>query len=437
MKTVKTTKTIFASALIITGLSGCMSTTPTLGGGKGDTITGGAGGSNANNQNTQLDRCDQTLGTVSVFEDTSLPWWSTYRSRAPNLGSTLPVIRLMLQQSGCFVVVERGAAMAAMQRERALMSAGESRAGSNFGKGQMVAADFTLSPSVQFSADTGGVTAIAGALFGSIGSLVAGGFKQNEAATTLLLIENRSGVQVSAAVGNAKNYDFKIGGGLFAGAFAGAGAYSNTPEGKIITASFADSYNQMVKALRNYKAQAVAGGLGKGGRLQVGGDDDPMPQATELSSGDSLHVVRARPAVVTHQVAKTKVYTEAQNIHIDAYDEDALEDYYEALKHAVTFMSSFANITPEQLAQTTNKQNWWPLWSGIVTGQLETAKIELESWPVNAKNQGWRILGSKITKYNKLFNKHRAAILKNPSFEQQLRTSIQNFDLVTEKTLFE
>jgi hypothetical protein len=45
--------------------------------------------------------------------------------------------------------------------------------------------------------------------------------------------------------------------------------FTDTPEGKVITAAFADSYNQMVKALRNYKAQKVKGGLGKGGKLKV------------------------------------------------------------------------------------------------------------------------------------------------------------------------
>ena len=44
----------------------------------------------------------------------------------------------------------------------------------------------------------------------------------------------------------------------------GAGGFTKTPEGKVITAAFADSYNQMVKALRNHKAQTVKGGLGKG-----------------------------------------------------------------------------------------------------------------------------------------------------------------------------
>ena len=50
----------------------------------------------------------------------------------------------------------------------------------------------------------------------------------------------------------------------------GAGGFTKTPEGKVITAAFADSYNQMVKALRNHKAQTVKGGLGKGGKFKVG-----------------------------------------------------------------------------------------------------------------------------------------------------------------------
>nr|WP_279538468.1 CsgG/HfaB family protein [Pseudomaricurvus alcaniphilus] len=178
----------------------------------------------------------------------------------------------MIQQSNCFVVVERGKAMSAMATERELMDSGEMREGSNFGKGQMVAADYTMNPSIQFSAKgTGGVGGIVGGLFGSVGAAVAGGLKKNEANTTLLLIDNRSGVQVSAAVGSAQNYDFNLLGGMFGGgAGGGAGAFSNTPEGKILSAAFADSYNQMVGALKNYRAQTVKGGLGKGGSLKVG-----------------------------------------------------------------------------------------------------------------------------------------------------------------------
>ena len=263
----------FALAIAgLLGMGGCDGTMPKMGGSTGNTVTGSAAGGSSEGANSQLEHCPETLGTLAVVEDQAAPWWSVYYHRYPNLGSTVPVLRMMIQQSNCFVVVERGRAMNNMMQERALMQSGEMRSGSNFGKGQMVAADYTMNPSIQFSAKgTGGIGAAVGGLFGSTFGAIAGGLKSNEAATTLLLIDNRSGVQISSAVGNAKNFDFNLFGGLFGGGMGGgAGGYTNTPEGKVLTAAFADSYNQMVKALRNYKAQTVKGGLGKGGQLKVG-----------------------------------------------------------------------------------------------------------------------------------------------------------------------
>lgn len=276
-------RTTLAAALLL-ALAGCGGTMPTMGGAKGS-VTGAAGGETAQGQNTQLTRCDETLGTLAVEEDQAAPWY--VQLRRYNLGSTVPVLRLMIQQSNCFVIVERSASgMAMMTQERALQNSGEMRGGSNFGKGQMVAADYAMRPSIQFAAKgTGGVGGALGGLgfLGAAVGAVAGGLKQNEASTTLLLIDNRSGVQISAAEGSAKNYDFSIAGGLFGGGLgAGGGAYSNTPEGKIITAAFADSYNQMVGALKSYKAQTVRGGLGAGGRLGV--DGGTTPASKELAS---------------------------------------------------------------------------------------------------------------------------------------------------------
>lgn len=257
---------------MIIALAGCEGTMPQLGGASGMTATGAASGSNAENANSQLEHCDASLGTLAVVEDQAAPWWGVYYARYPRLGSTVPVLRMMIQQSNCFVVVERGQGMHNVMQERALEQSGEMRSGSNFGKGQLVAADYTMSPSIQFSAKgTSGVGGAIGGLFGSTIGALAGGLKSNEAATTLLLVDNRSGVQISSAVGSAKNFDFNVfgfgGGGSM---FGGAGGFTKTPEGKVITAAFADSYNQMVKALRNYKAQTVEGGLGKGGKLKVG-----------------------------------------------------------------------------------------------------------------------------------------------------------------------
>lgn len=166
--------------------------------------------------------------------------------RRYNLGSTVPVLRLMIQLSNCFVIVERSrAGMNLMQQERQLQQSGEMRGGSDMGPGQMVAADYTMRPSIQFAQKgTGGVGGALGGLgfLGAAVGAVAAGLKANEASTTLLLIDNRSGVQISAAEGSAKNYDFNVAGGLSGGGIgAGGGACSNTPEGKIITAAFADS----------------------------------------------------------------------------------------------------------------------------------------------------------------------------------------------------
>ncbi|MRV72826.1 peptidoglycan-binding protein [Duganella sp. FT92W] len=275
MKTTYRTQLLVIAAATAAALSGCAGTTPQLGGAS-TVATGSTGGATASNANSQLEKCDRSLGTLAVHEDSSAPWYhhlSQYK-----LGSTVPVLRMMIQQSNCFVVVERGAAMSNMTAERALQDSGEMRAGSSFGKGQMVAADYTMTPSITFSQK--GTQGISGALggFGIIGSvagMVAGGMKANEASTTLLMTDNRSGVQLAAAEGSAKNFDFNLFGGVFAGGFAGAGGYSNTPEGKILVASFMDSYNQLVKAVRNYKAQEVQGGLGTGGALGVQGGTTP------------------------------------------------------------------------------------------------------------------------------------------------------------------
>lgn len=186
----------------------------------------------------------------------------------------------MVQQSNCFVVVERGRAMNNMMQERALAESGEMREGSQLQRGQMVAADYTMSPNITFSQKgTSGIKGALGSLFGSAGravGMLAGGLKANEASTTLLLIDNRSGVQLAASEGSAKNFDFSLfGAGYGSGMFGGAGGYSNTPEGKILIAAFMDSYNKLVVATRNYKAQTVKGGLGTGGRLGVSGGSTP------------------------------------------------------------------------------------------------------------------------------------------------------------------
>jgi curli biogenesis system outer membrane secretion channel CsgG len=231
--------------------------------------TGSVGGSESQNANGKLEHCSKTLGTVAVEEDTSQPWFVSLQQY--QLGPTTPVLKLLLQQSGCFVVVERGKAMRNMQQERELAESGELRKTSKMHKGQMVAADYVLSPSVTFANNNaGGVSGVVGGLLGPVGALVAGSMHSKEASTMLTLVDSRSGVQLAASEGSARNMDFGALGGLFGGVGGAAlGGYSNTAEGKVVVAAFTDSLNGLVKAVRSYKAQEVEGGLGNGGNLKV------------------------------------------------------------------------------------------------------------------------------------------------------------------------
>ncbi len=265
--------TLSLALLAAIGLGGCENNPVKMGDEKAKTVaTGSAAGATSEGENQQLERCAKPFGTVTIVEDQNAEWYR-YLTGQYRLTSTVPVLRLIIQQSNCFIVVDRGRAMNNMMQERELMQSGELRAGSNFGKGQMVSADYSITPEVLFSEKgTGGIGAGVGGWVGVIAG-IAGSIKTNEAATLLMLTDNRSGVQVSVAEGSASNTDFALG-GLLAGGVAGGGlgGYTNTPQGKVIAGAFMDAFNKLVIAIRNYNPQSMGDrGMGTGGRLTVDG----------------------------------------------------------------------------------------------------------------------------------------------------------------------
>ena len=242
-----------------------MAQAQTLGEG-GSAAQGSAGPQGAQNANAQLEKCDAPKGTLAVVEAQNQVIASLGRY---GLQSPTGLIRMIVQQSNCFQVVERGMAMQNMMQERALASGGQMQSDQNIGKGQMVAADFIVTPSVVFSENNaGGMGGALGGLLGRFGGAgavvgaVAGGLKFKEAQTSMLLADTRSGIQVAAAEGSAKQTDFNLGGAVFGGGGGAAlGGYTNTNEGKVITASFLDNWNNIVRAIRNNPSliQAKAG----------------------------------------------------------------------------------------------------------------------------------------------------------------------------------
>lgn len=237
-------------------------------------VSGAAGGSTSAGADSTLERCDQTLGTIAVDDGREADWYGRFGS-ATQVTSIEPLLRLAVQQSNCFIITAIG-----NQRSDARLSritelqrnSGEYRAGSKQQKGQRVAADYYLEPQIIINdASVGGVGATLGGLVGNraIGAL-AGGLQTKASVVTLSLFDIRAAVQIAAAEGSstATNYGAALGafGGGAAGGLAG---FSRTPEGKATVAAFIDAWNKMVVALKNYKAQEVKGGSGRGGVLKV------------------------------------------------------------------------------------------------------------------------------------------------------------------------
>lgn len=218
-------------------------------------ITGSAseqGG--AKNAARSLEKCEKPLGTIAVVQPQNMMMLSLTRIGLPAPSNLL---RLMIQQSGCFQVVERGVGFDNLMQERRLQQGGQLQSGSNVGDGQMITADFVMTPEVNITQGNSGGAAMLGgfgALLGPVGiiaGLAASNLKFQQASTTLIISDARSGIQIAAASGSAEKTDFQIGGVLGA---VGLGAYGNTPEGQVVAAAMLNNYNEVVSAVRNQKS---------------------------------------------------------------------------------------------------------------------------------------------------------------------------------------
>ena len=250
--------------------------------GQGGSVVKGAAGTDGGSGDTGLEHCEKPMGAMAVVEPQSEYMMALARYR---LQSPVSLIRMMIQQSNCFIVVERGQGLRNMEQERALAGNGQMRSASNIGGGQLVAADFILTPAVVFSENNagGGAGALGGLLGRSKFAGAAGGLKFKEAQTSMLVADARSGVQVAAAEGSTKKADLRLGGALFGGGVGAAGGgYGNTNEGKIIAAAFMDNYNKVVGVVRgdpslqrnvgSLKQEAAGGGTRKAGAVFNEGD---------------------------------------------------------------------------------------------------------------------------------------------------------------------
>jgi curli biogenesis system outer membrane secretion channel CsgG len=198
-------------------------------------------------------RCTRNLGTLSIRDGDTYQGWRSY-----NLQPPAALLRVVVQQSGCFTVVERGRGLDAALQERELAGEGNLQRGSNVGGGQMRAADYVLLADVvaqDNNSSGGGVGAAVGGLIGgNVGGIIGGLGVRNQTAQTVLTLANVRTTESFAAEGNARNRNITWGGAGFLGGTTGAGGlglggYTDTEIGRVVTVAFINAYTNLITQL--------------------------------------------------------------------------------------------------------------------------------------------------------------------------------------------
>ena len=220
-----------------------------------------AGGAAAAPQGTpELPHCAAPIGTVAIQEP-ERDWWSPL-----GLSNPEALIKLMAGRSNCLRVVARGQAMQMRQAERNLGDSGELQRGQNFGKGQVVAADYIIIPDiVESNGNAGGMNLGGlGRAFGGPFGAIAGNLslKSSTAHTLITLVNARTTEQEYVAEGLSKKTDvgFGGGGGGWDWGLVGGG-YANTDIGKVVSIAYINAFADLIGHMQGVApgtAQAAA-----------------------------------------------------------------------------------------------------------------------------------------------------------------------------------
>src|SRR5215210_3568239 len=140
----------------------------------------GPSGTQKTQQATMNDvpHCVQKLGTVSVMDGDDPSGWTQFQLAGPQ-----KLLKVLVQRSGCFNLVDRGSGLSAAQRERDIGGGLGMQRGANVGQGQIKAADYVLVAEVQAADRDSGGSAVGAGIGGLIGGRfggLAGGIKSRK-----------------------------------------------------------------------------------------------------------------------------------------------------------------------------------------------------------------------------------------------------------------
>src|SRR6476469_4334173 len=158
--------------------------------------------------------CARKLGTVSVMDGDDPSGWTPFQLAGPQ-----KLLKVLIQRSGCFNLVDRGSGLSAAARERDISGGLGMQRGSNVGQGQIKAADYVLVAEVQAAdLDSGGsgVGAAAGGLIGHGCGGLLGGISSHKLEANTVFFFNDTATTETIAVqdGYAAKNSISFGGGV-------------------------------------------------------------------------------------------------------------------------------------------------------------------------------------------------------------------------------
>lgn len=211
-------------------------------------------------------KCKKPEGTLRIVEpDDGQALWASHGLPAPTR-----MLRVMVTDSNCFTILDRGVGFAAAQAERELVAGGHMQSGSNLGGGQMLAADFILIPDLVSQNPNAGGSNIGGgagtakkrgligglanvATLGVAGKIAGGMSSRKQAAEVILTItDSRTAELLGTASGEAKltDRDWSLMASATANGINGgisAGAYENTEFGKVIKEAYVEAFQALLE----------------------------------------------------------------------------------------------------------------------------------------------------------------------------------------------
>lgn len=299
-------------------------------------------------QIAQIPRCERPMGTLTIADGDAGDYDAMQLQPPQNL------LRVVVQRSGCFTLVDRGSpALEAIERERRLASSGALQRNSNIGDGQIRAADFILLAQVasendnasgagaRGSASTGNANTgpsaasrVGGLLKGAagVGVLAAGGgfspsmfngrigggidTRTGEANTVLSVVNVRTTETMVVSQGYAAKRDvnWSLTGSAAFGGFVGGG-YENTEIGRIVAQSFINAYADIVSQLGQLDLTAAVSQapIAEPSVIQVAAQ--PAPPAVVAGSTSGLRVLQSTTLRETPGGAVLRVMRNGQSVH--------------------------------------------------------------------------------------------------------------------------